>query len=57
MTPRLDMEREFFKAVKDCESYDEAREQFMTRMKNISENWIDIKLMMNIKGLKRLSQR
>jgi len=52
MTPKLDLEKEFFKTAKNIETYDEAKKQFLARIKQISEKWMDDKFRLGILGLK-----
>lgn len=49
----IDLEREFFKAAKDLETYDEVKEQFLAKIKQISEQWINDKFRLGILGLKK----
>ncbi len=49
---KIDMEREFFKAAKNVETYSEAKKQFMARINEISEEWINKKSRLGILGLK-----
>ncbi len=49
----VDLEREFFKAAKDIDTYSKARKQFMKRIKEISDKWIDDKFRLGILGLKK----
>ena len=53
MSPSIDLEREFFKAVKDIDTYSKARKQFMKKIKQISEEWIDDKFRLGVLGLKK----
>lgn len=48
----IDLEREFFRAAKDINTYLEARKNFLGRVKEISESWIDNKFRLGVLGLK-----
>ena len=49
----IDLEREFFKAVKDLETCKAAKEEFLSRINQISETWINNKFRMGVLGLKK----
>jgi hypothetical protein len=57
MPPTIDLEREFFKAVKDIDTYSKAKKQFMAKIKEISESWIDRKFCLGVLGLKHVKDR
>lgn len=52
MPLKIDLEREFFKAAKNLETYDEVKEQFLIKIAQISEEWLDNKFRLGILGLK-----
>jgi hypothetical protein len=52
MAKLVDFEREFFKVARDLETKDEARQEFLKRISELSEEWIDDKLRLRIAGLK-----
>ncbi len=53
MPLKIDLEREFFRAAKDVGTYSKAKKQFMARIKQISEMWIDDKLRTGVLGLRK----
>lgn len=53
MPPKIDLEREFFKTAKDIDTYSKAKKQFMKKIKQISESWIDNKFRLGVLGLKK----
>ena len=52
MSKKIDLEREFFKAVRDIATRKKAKEAFILRISQISEEWIDDKFRLGILGLK-----
>lgn len=57
MPPKIDLEREFFRTAKNLETYAEARKQFLAKIKEISEDWIDRKFSLGVMGLKYVKDR
>jgi len=45
------LERKFFKAANDLDTYAAAKEAFLLRINQISEKWIDNKFRLRILGL------
>ncbi len=52
MTLKVDLEREFFKVAKNLETYEEVKKQFLERINEISDKWLDSKFRLGILGLK-----
>jgi len=52
MASKIDLEREFFKAAKDLDTYRSAKKVFLSRVNQISEKWIDNKFRLRILGLR-----
>ena len=48
----IDLEREFFKVAKDLVTRKKVKREFVSRIKEISEEWIDNKFRLDILGLK-----
>lgn len=53
MPPTIDLEREFFRTAKNLETSAEAKQQFLAKIKEISEDWIDRKFRLGMLGLKK----
>ena len=53
MPPTIDLEHEFFKAAKNLATHAEAKQQFLARIRQISEEWIEDKFRLGISGLKK----
>ncbi len=53
----IDMEREFFKAAKDIDTYSKAKKQFLAKIKGISDKWIDRKFSIGVMGLEHVKDR
>jgi hypothetical protein len=51
MSRIVDFEKEFFRVAKNLETKEEVRQTFLTRMTELSEDWIDDKLRRDIRGL------
>ena len=48
----IDLEREFYKVAKDLLKREEVKKEFVSRIKKLSEDWIDNKFRLDIAGLK-----
>ena len=53
MSSLINLEREFFRIAKDLETKEEVRKQFLEKINNMSEEWINNKFRFRINGLKR----
>lgn len=53
MPQTIDLEREFFRIAKDLDSCNDVRGNFLNRIKQISEQWIDNKFRLGVLGLNR----
>ena len=51
MPPKIDLEREFFKAAKDVETYKEVKVKLSKRMIEILEDFMEYKQRQDILGL------
>ena len=52
MALKVDLEREFFKVAKNLETYDDIKQQFLARINELSEDWIDNKFRLGVLELK-----
>lgn len=50
-TKIINLEKEFFRITKDLESKREAKQEFLKRINNLSEDWINNKFRFKIGGL------
>jgi hypothetical protein len=50
---KIDLEREFFRVAKTLETKHAVRQEFLARINELSEDWIDNKLRWDIAGLKK----
>ncbi len=52
MPKKIDLEREFFKVAKNLETKEEAKQRFLQRIGELSQEWINDKFRLGILGLK-----
>lgn len=52
MSSLINLEREFFRIAKDLETKEEVRKQFLNKINEMSEEWINNKFRFKIYGLK-----
>ncbi len=48
----INLEREFFKIAKYLDNYSNTKNQFISKINKISEEWIDNKFRLGVLGLK-----
>ena len=52
MSSLINLEREFFKVARDLETKEEVKREFLNKINNMSEEWINDKFRFKIYGLK-----
>ena len=52
MAATINLEREFFRIAKDLDNYTDIKDNFLSRITQISKEWIDEKFRLGICGLK-----
>lgn len=48
----IDLEREFFRIAKDLESKEQIKKEFLNKINEMSQDWINNKFRFKINGLK-----
>jgi hypothetical protein len=57
MPKKIDLEREFFRVAKNLETKEETKQQFLQRISELSNDWIDDKFRLGILGLKSKEEK